>query len=67
VCHKPLPFKLPWSDHYNELWWGVSTEVLHYAFLSSFLLLPPSQAQITTTAPYSQTDCHHQQHTQSNR
>ena len=55
VPHGP-PINLPWSNHYNELWWGVSTEAPHYAFLSSFLLLPPSLAQITTTAPYSQTN-----------
>ena len=56
VCHMPHPFNLPGSDHYNEVWWGVSTEAPHYAFLSSFLLLPPSQAQITTIVPYSQTN-----------
>jgi len=45
-----------WFDHPNNIWWSVQVmKLLIMQFSSSLLSLPPSQVQIFSSAPCSQT------------
>jgi hypothetical protein len=49
TCHMPHPSHYRWFYHPN-IWRGVQTMKSHYTVFYSLLLLPPSQAQISSSA-----------------